>query len=214
MRSDQLPRRGTFCIPCATTKPNSIRCPRNALIVCVRGRTKRDGGHFIPQTWVTLSAFARRAKVPWQECNRMDERLKFRCAGSGWREDRGALPPVRHLPQDRCHKIISRYNACGLEGLTDPSRRPYRHANQASIPNREADCACQAGEAELGRTEDQGTTGAVLPGRANAGDLNRARGARPQRAGRAPQATAKQGTGNTILPTVSSERLVVRRLQG
>lgn len=130
MRSDQLPRRGTFCIPCATTKPNSIRCPRNALIVCVRGRTKRDGGHFIPQTWVTLSAFARRAKVPWQECNRMDERLKFRCAGSGWREDRGALPPVRHLPQDRCHKVISRYNACGVEGLTDRSRRPYRHANQ------------------------------------------------------------------------------------
>ncbi|WP_234844900.1 helix-turn-helix domain-containing protein [Sinorhizobium meliloti] len=60
----------------------------------------------------------------------MDERLKFRCAGSGWREDRGALPPVRHLPQDRCHKVISRYNACGVEGLTDRSRRPYRHANQ------------------------------------------------------------------------------------
>src|SRR6201996_2268188 len=28
------------------------------------------------------------------------------------------------------YKILTRYNAIGLEGLTDRSRRPYRHANQ------------------------------------------------------------------------------------
>src|SRR4029079_9486189 len=28
------------------------------------------------------------------------------------------------------YKIITRYNEIGLEGLTDRSRRPYRHANQ------------------------------------------------------------------------------------
>ena len=28
------------------------------------------------------------------------------------------------------YKILARYNAIGLEGLTDRSRRPYRHANQ------------------------------------------------------------------------------------
>ena len=28
------------------------------------------------------------------------------------------------------YKIFTRYNDCGLEGLTDRSRRPYRHANQ------------------------------------------------------------------------------------
>jgi len=27
-------------------------------------------------------------------------------------------------------KILTRYNEIGLEGLTDRSRRPYRHANQ------------------------------------------------------------------------------------
>jgi putative transposase len=27
-------------------------------------------------------------------------------------------------------KILTRYNEVGLEGLTDHSRRPYRHANQ------------------------------------------------------------------------------------
>lgn len=28
------------------------------------------------------------------------------------------------------YKILTRYNDSGLEGLTDRSRRPYRHANQ------------------------------------------------------------------------------------
>jgi acyl-CoA synthetase (AMP-forming)/AMP-acid ligase II len=28
------------------------------------------------------------------------------------------------------YKILARYNEIGLEGLTDRSRRPYRHANQ------------------------------------------------------------------------------------
>src|SRR2546423_13240448 len=31
------------------------------------------------------------------------------------------------------YKILNRYNRCGLEGLTDRSRRPYRHANQLPI---------------------------------------------------------------------------------
>jgi putative transposase len=31
------------------------------------------------------------------------------------------------------YKIITRYNDCGLEGLTDRSRRPYRHANQLPV---------------------------------------------------------------------------------
>ena len=28
------------------------------------------------------------------------------------------------------YKILTRYKECGLDGLTDRSRRPYRHANQ------------------------------------------------------------------------------------
>src|SRR5207248_7089257 len=31
------------------------------------------------------------------------------------------------------YKIITRYNSCGIEGLTDRSRRPYRHANQLPV---------------------------------------------------------------------------------
>ena len=31
------------------------------------------------------------------------------------------------------HKIFQRYKDCGLEALTDRSRRPYRHANQLPV---------------------------------------------------------------------------------
>ena len=32
------------------------------------------------------------------------------------------------------YKIFERYKDCGVEGLTDRSRRPYRHANQLPMP--------------------------------------------------------------------------------
>ncbi|HEY3786394.1 MAG TPA: helix-turn-helix domain-containing protein [Steroidobacteraceae bacterium] len=42
------------------------------------------------------------------------------------------MPGVRDLPQDRLqdYKIFGRYKDCGVDGLTDRSRRPYRHAGQ------------------------------------------------------------------------------------
>ena len=36
---------------------------------------------------------------------------------------------VRYL-RKTAYKIIARYKDCGLVGLSDRSRRPYRHANQ------------------------------------------------------------------------------------
>jgi putative transposase len=42
------------------------------------------------------------------------------------------VPRTRHLPQTG-YRTFTRYNDCGLEGLTDRSRRPYRHANQLSF---------------------------------------------------------------------------------
>src|SRR5207302_9125433 len=41
----------------------------------------------------------------------------------------GTVPGVRNLSQDR-YKIFDRYQECGVEGLTDRSRRPFRYANQ------------------------------------------------------------------------------------
>nr|WP_234835619.1 helix-turn-helix domain-containing protein [Sinorhizobium meliloti] len=143
----------------------------------------------------------------------MDERLKF-VARVLDGEKIAVLCREFGISRKTGHKIISRYNACGLEGLTDRSRRPYRHANQLPFQIEKLIVRAKQEKPNWGAPKIRERLARALPGRANAGDLNRARGARPQRAGRAPQATAKQGTGNTTLPTVSSERLVVRRSQG
>ena len=62
----------------------------------------------------------------------MDERLKF-IARVLDGEKIAALCREFGISRKTGHNIISRYNACGLEGLTDRSRRPYRHANQLAF---------------------------------------------------------------------------------
>jgi putative transposase len=59
----------------------------------------------------------------------MDERLRFvarRLDG----EKMAVLCREFDISRKTGYKIFNRYKDCGLEGLTDRSRRPYRHANQ------------------------------------------------------------------------------------
>lgn len=70
--------------------------------------------------------------MPWQECNPMDERLKF-VAGLLDGEKMAVLCRRFGVSRKTGYKILERYNSCGLEGLTDRSRRPYRHANQLPV---------------------------------------------------------------------------------
>src|SRR5438105_2584293 len=70
--------------------------------------------------------------MPWQECNLMDERLKF-IAGLLDGEKMAVLCRRFGISRKTGYKILDRYNSCGLEGLTDRSRRPYRHANQLPV---------------------------------------------------------------------------------
>ncbi|RWA69927.1 MAG: IS481 family transposase [Mesorhizobium sp.] len=67
--------------------------------------------------------------MPWKECNVMDERLKF-VARLLDGEKMAVLCREFDISRKTGYKILTRYNASGLEGLTDRSRRPYRHANQ------------------------------------------------------------------------------------
>jgi len=62
----------------------------------------------------------------------MDERLKF-VAGLLDGEKMAVLCRRFGVSRKTGYKILDRYNRCGLEGLTDRSRRPYRHANQLPI---------------------------------------------------------------------------------
>ena len=62
----------------------------------------------------------------------MDERLKF-IARLLDGERMAGLCREFGISRKTGYKILTCYNATGLEGLTDRSRRPYRHANQLPI---------------------------------------------------------------------------------
>ncbi len=59
----------------------------------------------------------------------MDERLQF-VARLLDGEKMAALCREVDVSRKTGYKIFQRYKDCGLEGLTDRSRRPYRQANQ------------------------------------------------------------------------------------
>jgi putative transposase len=59
----------------------------------------------------------------------MDERLRF-VARLLDGESMSAVCREFGISRKTGYKILTRYNETGLEGLTDRSRRPYRHANQ------------------------------------------------------------------------------------
>src|ERR1700758_1749919 len=67
--------------------------------------------------------------MPWRECHTMDERLRFVAR----RLDGEKMAPLCRefgISRKTGYKIFSRYKECGLQGLSDRSRRPNRHANQ------------------------------------------------------------------------------------
>jgi putative transposase len=67
--------------------------------------------------------------MPWQECSKVDERLKF-VARLLEGEKMAVLCREFDISRKTGYKIFSRYQDCGLEGLTDRSRRPYRQGCQ------------------------------------------------------------------------------------
>jgi transposase len=60
--------------------------------------------------------------MPWKECSVMDERLRFvgrRLAG----EPMAELCRELGISRKTGYKIFERYQECGVQGLTDRSRR-------------------------------------------------------------------------------------------
>jgi len=67
--------------------------------------------------------------MPWKECNQMDERLRF----VGRLLDGESMTAVCQefgISRKTGYKIFNRYKDCGLDGLQDQNRRPYRQANR------------------------------------------------------------------------------------
>ena len=67
--------------------------------------------------------------MPWRECCKMDERLRF-VARLLEGEKMAVLCREFDISRKTGYKLFARYKNCGVEGLTDRSRRPYRHANR------------------------------------------------------------------------------------
>jgi putative transposase len=67
--------------------------------------------------------------MPWRECKRMDERLRF-VARLLEGEKMAALCREFGISRPTGYKVFNRYKDLGLEGLLDRTRRPYRHANR------------------------------------------------------------------------------------
>jgi len=67
--------------------------------------------------------------MPWQECSKMDERLRF-VARLLEGERMAEMCREFDISRKTGYKIFQRYKDCGIEGLTDRARRPYRQANR------------------------------------------------------------------------------------
>src|SRR5665213_227338 len=67
--------------------------------------------------------------MPWKESSVMDERMRFVIRLQDG-ESMASLCREFGISRKTGYKIQDRYKECGLEGLTDRARTPYRYANR------------------------------------------------------------------------------------
>src|SRR5208283_1060175 len=71
--------------------------------------------------------------MPWKERSVMDERMRFVIRLKDG-EAMASLCREFGISRKTGYKIFERYQQCGLEGLSDRVRRPFRYANQLPAP--------------------------------------------------------------------------------
>src|SRR6201987_1944538 len=67
--------------------------------------------------------------MPWKERSVMDERMRFVIRFKDG-EAMASLCREFGISRKTGYKIFERYEQCGLEGLSDRIRRPFRYSNQ------------------------------------------------------------------------------------
>lgn len=70
--------------------------------------------------------------MPWKECSKVEERLKF-VARLLEGHEMSSLCREFGISRKTGYKIFNRYKEMGLESLTDRVRRPFRYANQLPL---------------------------------------------------------------------------------
>jgi putative transposase len=71
--------------------------------------------------------------MPWKELSKMDERMRF-VARLLDGEKMAVLCREFDISRKTGYKLFNRFKDHGIEGLSDRSRRPYRHANRLPLP--------------------------------------------------------------------------------
>src|SRR3979411_1979294 len=112
----------------------------------------------------------------------MDERLKF-IARLLDGEKMAVLCRQFGISRKTGYKILTRYNEIGLEGLTDRSRRPYRHANQLPFQIETRIVRHKQDKPSWGAPKIREKTRAALSGCPNPGDQHGPCGSRSPRPG-------------------------------
>src|SRR3954471_11129641 len=94
--------------------------------------------------------------MPWKECSVMDERMRFVIRLKDG-ESMASLCREFGISRKTGYKIFERYEECGLEGLSDRTRRPFRYARKIRerllrrLPNAVTFPACSTIHAVLDR---------------------------------------------------------------
>ena len=91
--------------------------------------------------------------MPWKECNKMDERVRF---VARLLEGEKMAPLCRSFGISRKtgYKIFQRYKDMGLEGAHRPFSATLSASQSAALSSRAAHRVAQEGAAELGRAQD------------------------------------------------------------
>ena len=150
--------------------------------------------------------------MPWKECQVEDERLRF-VARLLDGEKMARLCAEFGISRKTGYKIFERYKDVGLQGLTDRSRRPYRHANQLPLVIETTIVRLKREYPHWGAPKIRERLAAALSRRPVPGDQHRARGPRPAWPGDAAEATPVSRGGHRPVAGDHAQRPVVRRLQ-
>jgi hypothetical protein len=91
--------------------------------------------------------------MPWKECHVMDERVRFisRLLDG---EKMARLCAEFGISRKTGYKIYRRYKGCGVDGLTDRSRRPPAARQPAPRADRQAHRPAEAGIPDVGCADD------------------------------------------------------------
>src|SRR6185312_13933728 len=151
--------------------------------------------------------------MPWRECRKMDERLRF-VARLLDGEKMAVLCREFDISRKTGYKIFNRYKDCGLDGLTDRSRRPYRHARQLPFQIEKYIVQLKQEHPSWGCSEDPRAVASKALRGALPGEQYRACDPGSTRLGQTPSPADLQARRHRALTPLLAQRSVVRRLQG